>query len=113
MLMLLIISVIIGAAVSGLTGLGILGRAAGILFFCFGLPGALLASFIHGEVSYAQDRADLRQLRSDCAAREIAEEHECLEEARADRLIGAAKKSRTNVYCDNRQIHFHGGNDGN
>jgi hypothetical protein len=107
-LILAVISTVIGAAVSGLTGFGILGWVAGLLFFCFGLPGALLASFVHGEVSYAQDRADLRQLESDCAAREIAEEHEYLEEERTDRLLDAAKKSRTTVYRDNRQIHFHG-----
>jgi len=83
-----------------------LGWVAGILFFCFGLPGALIGSFVHGEVSYAQDRADWRQYKSDCAAREIAEEHERLEDERA------AKKKPPRVYCDNRQIHFHGRNNG-
>jgi hypothetical protein len=108
MLILLLISIIIGAAVSGVTGFSILGWIAGVLFFCFGLPGVLLFSFIHGEVSYAQYRADLRQYKSDYTAREIAEEHERLEEDRTERLIDTAKKNPTMVYRDNRQIHFHG-----
>jgi len=108
MLILIFISIVIGLVVSGLSGFGILGIVAGIFFFVCGLPGAILGSFIHGEVSYAQDRADLRQFESDCAAREVAEEHEYLEENRTERLIDTVRRNPTKVYHDNRQVHFHG-----
>jgi hypothetical protein len=107
MLILLIIAAVIGAVVSGLTGIGLLGWAAGIFFFVCGLPGALITSFVHGEVSYAQDRADYRQYLSDMAAARIAEEHEYAEEDRAGRLVEAIQKNPKLVLHDRRQVHLH------
>jgi phosphoribosyl-ATP pyrophosphohydrolase len=107
MLILLLISIIIGAAVSGATGFALPGWiAGGFIFFC-GLPGALLVSFIHGEVSYAQDRADWRQCQSDLLNSMQAEARERVEEERVERLIETAKKNRKQVFHDNRQVHFH------
>ena len=109
MLVCLIIAAVIGLIVSGVTGIGILGWAAGILFFIFGLPGALIASFIHGEVSYAEDRADYRETMSEIAAADLAGEHEYAEDARIDRLVDAVKRGRRGkTYADNRQVHIHG-----
>jgi hypothetical protein len=107
MLMLLIIAVIIGVAVSGLAGIGLLGLIAGGAFFLFGLPGALATSFIHGEVSYAQDRADYRQQLSDLAAMETAEDYELAEDERTDRIIEAMEEGPRCIVHDNRQVHFH------
>jgi hypothetical protein len=107
MLILLIIAAVIGTVVSGLTGIGLFGWAAGIFFFVCGLPGALITSFVHGEVSYAQDRADYRQRLSDMAAERIAEEHGYAEEARADRIAEAAQKNPKLVLHDNRHVHLH------
>jgi hypothetical protein len=103
-----VISVVIGAIVAGVTGIGVLGLVVGVVLFLCGLPGALLVSFVQGEVSYAQDRADYRQWKSDFIAQEIADDHEYLEEDRTERLIDTIKKNPTEVYHDNRQIHFHG-----
>jgi hypothetical protein len=107
MIALLIVSVIAGAAVSGLTGSGFLFWIAGGVFFVCGLPFALITSFIHGEVSYAQDRADYRQVMAEIQAEELADEHETAENARLDRLIKSGE-TRTSVYNDNRQVHLHG-----
>jgi hypothetical protein len=71
------------------------------------LPSALVSSFVHGEVSYAQDRADYRQAMAEIRAGELAEEHEAAEDARIDRLI-EAPGTRTNVYNDNRQVRIYG-----
>jgi hypothetical protein len=109
MLALLILSVIIGIAVSGFSGFPILGLlAGGFVFFC-GLPGALITSFVHGEVSYAQDRADWRQYKADLVNSSLAEEYEYAEDIRIDRLIETAKKNQKQVFYDNRQVHFHAG----
>ena len=68
--------------------------------FCFicGLPGALIAGYIHGEVTYAQDRADIREYD-----RQMAEWlRDCEREDRK------AERYNTPIeYHDNRQIHFH------
>jgi uncharacterized membrane protein len=105
MIVVLVIAIVIGIAVSGFTGFAILGWLAGGFIFLCGLPGALIAAFVHGEVSYAQDRADYRQMLSDIRA----EEHECAKDARADRLIETIQKNPAKIYNDNRQVHFHGG----
>lgn len=109
MLILLILSFIIGAVVGGVSGIGILGWVAGIFFFVCGLPGALITSFVHDEVSYAQDRADYRQLKSDIAAQELAETHEYAEDERNDRLVETIKKNPKRIYNDNRKqsVHLH------
>jgi len=102
LIVLLIMSVIIGAIVGGLSGIGVLGWVAGGVIFILGLPGALIGSFIHGEVSYAQDRADYRQMQADIAAEEAEDE-------RTERLLDALDDPQQ-VYYDNREqhIHFHG-----
>ena len=90
-----IVSAIVGLIVGGVTGLSIIGWAAGILLFVLGIPGLIIAMItesVHGEVSYAQDRADYRQLMSDINADIRAEEE--------DRC--------SNIFNDNRQIHLHG-----
>jgi hypothetical protein len=104
---LLIISGVIGAIVAGTTGIDVLFGIVGCVVFICGLPFALLSSFVHGEVSYAQDRADYRQAMSDIAAEELANEREAAEDARVDRLIKGSK-AQMRIYNDNRQIHFHG-----
>jgi hypothetical protein len=100
-------SIIAGVAVSGFTGIDFLFWIAGGAFFACGLPFALVASFIHGEVSYAQDRADYRQAIAEINAEELADEHEFAEDARVDRLIRSGE-TRASVYNDNRQVHLHG-----
>jgi hypothetical protein len=107
MLVLLILSVVIGMIISGVTGIGILGIIAGVFVFVKCLPGALAASFIHGEVSYAQDRADYRQYLSDLASAQTAEEHECAEDDRTNRLVDTIQKNPRQVIHDNRQVHLH------
>jgi hypothetical protein len=97
MLILLLISVILGGIVAGITGIGFLFWVVSAGFFILGLPGALIVGFIHSENEYAQDRADYRELMKDLA-----------EDERMDRYIDALenKKSDTNIYVDNRQIHI-------
>jgi hypothetical protein len=102
---LIIVSVIIGGIAYALTGLGFLfWLAAGVVFVC-GLPFALIFSLIHGEVSYAQDRADYREMMSEIAAAELADEHEFNEDMRTNRLIRHSK-GQTNIYNDNRQVYL-------
>ena len=107
MLILLIISVILGGIVAGITGIGFLFWVVSVGFFILGLPGALIGGFIHGENEYAQDRADYRELMRDLAEDERVLEHEIAEDERMDRYIDALEneKSITNIYIDNRQIH--------
>jgi hypothetical protein len=99
MIALLVVSVIFGAVVSGLTGIGVLFWLAGGAVFVCGLPFALVSSFIRGEIAYAQDRADYRQAVSEIAAAERAED------ARIE-----SSKPQTNIYNDNRQIRLYRGN---
>jgi hypothetical protein len=107
MIALFITAVVIGAAVSGLAGIGVLfWIAAGVVFVC-GLPLALLLSLVHDEVSYAQDRADYREAAAETAAAELAFEREAAKDERADRLEDAVKSARS-VYNDNRQVHIYG-----
>ena len=109
MIVLFILAGIAGIAVSGLTGSGTAGLIVGIIFFVCGLPGTLLLSFIHGEVSYAEDRADYRETMSRIAAAEIAYEHEYAEDERTEHLVEAVKSKRCagDTYNDNRQVHIH------
>jgi hypothetical protein len=109
MFILLIVSLIVGLFVTGISGVGFFGIVVGGAFFLFGLPGALICSLIHGEVSYTQDRADYRQQLSDSTAIDIAEEHELAEDVRLDRLNETIKKNPKQVFNDNRQVHVHGG----
>ena len=109
MLILLIISAIIGAVVGGLSGISMLGWAAGIFFFVIGLPGALIGGFVHDSISYTQDRADDRQMLSDFNADTRAIDHEIAEDLRTDRLCRRKGRSLTQVYNDNRQVNIYGG----
>jgi hypothetical protein len=107
MITLLIVSAIIGAVVSALTGIGLLFWVVGGVVFIGGLPSALVSSFIHNEVSYALEREDYRQTMLEIKAGELIDEHELAEDARTDRLIESSG-SRINVYNDNRQIRLYG-----
>jgi hypothetical protein len=107
MLVLFILSAIVGTVVYGFTGIGFLFWIAGGVFFVCGLPFAVVSSFVHGEVSYAQDRADYRQAMAEIQTEELADEHEFAEDARIDRIVKSAK-AQMNSYVDNRQVHFHG-----
>jgi hypothetical protein len=106
MITLLILSVIFGAVVSGLTGIGFLFWIAGGFFLVCGLPFAVISSFIHGEVSYAQDREDYRQAMAEVKAEELADEHEFAEDVRLDRFVKSSR-AQTNICNDNRQVHLH------
>jgi hypothetical protein len=108
MITLLAAALILGAIITGLTGLGFLFLPAVIFFFVCGLPWALVTSFVHNEVSYTQDRADYRATMAEIAAEELAGDHEYAEDERAGRLVEAVKKSQTKTYNDNRQLHIHG-----
>jgi hypothetical protein len=79
--------------------------AGGVVFIC-GLPSALISSFIHNEVSYAQDRADYRQAMLEIKADELIDAHEFAEDLRTDRLIRASG-TQTTVYNDNRQVRLY------
>jgi hypothetical protein len=107
MLALLIVSIIIGAAISAITGIGALFWVAGAAIFICGIPFALVTSFIHNEVSYAQDRADYRQEMLGIKTEELADEHEFAEDERLDRLVEAVKKNSTKIYNDNRQVRLY------
>jgi len=87
MLILLIISTIIGLIVGSLSGIWLVGLIAGRFIFICGLPAAMTASFVHGEISYAQDRADYKQMLADINANIRAEEHESAEDERTDRIV--------------------------
>jgi hypothetical protein len=108
MLILLIMSAIVGFVVYGFTGIGFLSWIAGGVFFVCGLPFAAVSSFVHGEVSYAQDRADYRQAMAEIKAEELVDEHEFAENTRLDRIVKSGK-AQTNIYTDNRQVHIHAG----
>jgi hypothetical protein len=116
MLILLVLSIIIGTIVAAVTGIGFLFWVVSIAFFIFGLPGALIAGFIHGENEYAQDRADYRELMRDIAEDRRAEEREIAEDIRMDRYLdkldGLDKKvyKKTDIYIDNRQVNIYNGN---
>lgn len=61
MLALLIVSVILGGIAAGLAGNEYVFLVVTVFVFICGLPAALITGFIHGEVKYAQDRADYRE----------------------------------------------------
>jgi hypothetical protein len=103
---LLLLSLIIGLLVFGVTGIAFIGGLAAVVACTLGLPAALITDFVHGEIEYAQDRADLRQLESDLVAELSVGEHERMEDDRTDRVIGALKGTRP-VMQDNRQVHIH------
>jgi len=111
MLILLVVSVILGGIVAGLTGVGFLFWVVSIFFFVCGLPVALITGFIHGEVEYAQDRADYREEMRMLAEEERDLERELLEEERFERYmdrIDSGKQDRITYNIDARSVHYHG-----
>jgi hypothetical protein len=108
MLIWLIISIIIGAIVAGITGVEILFWVVSIALFILGLPGILISGiftsigdFFHSENEYAQDRADYREMM-----RQIDEDE------RMDRYLDKLDElsdddDEPDIYIDNRQVHFH------
>jgi ABC-type transport system involved in cytochrome bd biosynthesis fused ATPase/permease subunit len=108
MITLLVVALILGAIITGLTGQEALFLPVAVFFFICGLPWALVTSFVHNEVSYTQDRADYRAEMSEITAEELADEHEYAEDERIDRLVEAVKKIQKKTYNDNRQVRFYG-----
>ena len=58
MLVLLIMSVVIGGVVAGISGIGFLFWVGSIGFFVFGLPGALIGGFFNSLSDRTRDRED-------------------------------------------------------
>jgi hypothetical protein len=106
MLALFFLSAIIGLVVFGCTGIGFLSWLIGGAVFICGSPFTLILSFVHGEVSYAQDREDYRQMMAEIEAEELLTDHELAEDARTSRLLESSSGEPA-VYNDNRQVHFH------
>jgi hypothetical protein len=109
MLLLLILSVIIGAVIAGVTGSGLLFWVISIFFFICGLPVALITGFIHGENEYTQDRTDYREELRALAEEERLLERELYEDERLEAYLDAMNdhEDEPDIYIDNRQIHFH------
>jgi hypothetical protein len=108
----LILAVILGSALGSVFG-GIAGLVCGIIVFFCGLGPAAEISFIHGEVRYAQDRADRRAYRRERHERALAEEREYLEDLRAEEReyledLRAEREWKRFTLNDNRQVHYHG-----
>ena len=64
----LIMVALIGGLVVGSYITSTIGLIAGIVLFICGLPFAIIRDIVHSEVSYAQDRADYRQVMADIEA---------------------------------------------
>jgi hypothetical protein len=112
MLALLILSVILGAVVAGLTGIGFLFWVAAIFVFICGLPVALVTGFIHSEVEYAQDRADFREEMKQLVEEERELDRQIAEDLRMERYLdkldtGSITYVDKRQYHDNRQVHYH------
>jgi hypothetical protein len=104
----LIIALIIGSIVSGITGIGFLFWVVSIFVFICGLPFALVNGFIQDKIDYIQDRKDYRMTM-----------HEMAEDERMDRYLDNFEKlnedhyNEPDIYIDNRQVHFHNYYDNN
>jgi hypothetical protein len=98
MIISLIISVILGAIVTGLTGIGFLFWVVSIFVFVCSLPFALIDGYIQSKIDYVQDRKDYRE-----TMREIAEDE------RMDRYLDSigGYDDEPDIYMDNRQVHIH------
>ena len=112
MLVWLLISAIIGAIVSGITGIGLLGWIAGGFLFLTGLPGALIGGFIYDMTSYKQDREDRRAYWSDINADLREMERQDREDMRyydyLDRMEDIESRRGGNTYnIDARSVHYH------
>ena len=112
MLVCLIVSVIIGCIVGGLSGFELLGWAAGIFVFVAGLPGALIGGFMFDLTSYREDRADDRRLMSDFNADLREDERERRRQIRHEDYLDhldriESKRNRTTYNIDARSVHYH------
>jgi len=99
------ICAIIGAIVKAVTHIEIMFWVVSIGLFVLSIPGMLINLFfdgisdiIHEENEYAQDRADYRELMRDISEDIRHEEY-------LDKI--ESKHSKSDIYIDNRQIHFH------
>ena len=95
------ICAIIGGIVAGITDIGLLFWVISIVLFIIGLPGMLIGGLIDGfiqdKIDYVQDREDYRQLM-----------HDISEDERMDRYLDKIDDyGNSNIFIDNRQIHFH------
>lgn len=98
MIILLVISVVIGGIVAGISGIDFLFWVVSIGVFILGLPSTLIGGFVSDISDYNQDRADDREIM-----RQIAEDD------RLDRYLDKMDDLDigSDIYIDNRQIHFH------
>lgn len=101
MLGLLIVAIILGGIVAGITGIGLLFWVVSIFIFVCGLPFALINGFIQDKIDYVQDREDYRALM-----REISEDERM--DRYLDKLDGVDDDyDDPDIYIDNRQVHYH------
>jgi cell division protein FtsB len=113
MLVSLIVSVILGAIVAGVTGISFLFWVVAIFAFVCSLPFVLVDGYIQSKIDYAQDREDERQSMRDLAEEDRFYEHEMYEDERLDRYIDESNKKPTHfIYNDNRQVHYHNSSNG-
>ena len=116
MLIWLIISVIIGCIVAGVTGINFLFWVVAIGIFILGLPGALIGGFFHDREEYRQDRADYRAMMRDLHEDMREEEREMRRNERHERYLERldrieSKRNRTTYKIDARSVHYHNHND--
>jgi len=112
MFILLIIAIIIGGIVAGLTGIGFLFWVVSIFVFICGLPGALINWFIQDKIDYAQDRADyretMRQIHEDIREDEREMRKQIRHEEYLDHLDRIENKRSQSIYnIDARSIHYY------
>jgi hypothetical protein len=115
MIISIIVAMIIGAIVSGLTGIGFLFWIVTIFVFVCSLPFTLIDGYIQSKIDYVQDRDDYRQLMSDLAADDREYERQLADNERIDRILAKKDLYDQNgeffddreYYMDNRQVHFH------
>jgi hypothetical protein len=104
---LIIVAGVLGL-IAGIVGDALLGWLVFGAVFILGLPLTLICMLIHGEVEYVQDCAYERQLLAELSADLRAAEHEDREDERARNQ----KRGVTQIYADNRQVHFQSGGTG-
>ena len=112
MLIWLIISVVLGGIVAGLTGLGFLFWVVAIFVFICGLPGALINGFVQDKIDYAQDRADYREMMREIHEDIREDEREMRRQIRHEEYMDhldriESKRSRTTYNIDARSVHYH------
>ena len=112
MIVLLLISVVLGGIVAGLTGLGFLFWVVAIFVFICGLPGVLIGGFIQGRIDYAQDRADHREMMREIHEDLREDEREMRRQIRHEEYLDhidriESKRSRAIYNIDARSVHYH------